>query len=116
MLAFLFIALFSGSVFAESKGDHNGLNELLATWKTDCAAGWCLLQTEVLRGDSGIPADSKDFREYVGVNVALARKTGQPEYIAFYADPRHEHEPGSPGPDASARGRRFQVLRRHGTG
>ena len=46
------------------------------------------MQTEVLRGDSGSPANPKDFREYVGVNVALARKTRQPEYIAFYVDPR----------------------------
>ncbi|WP_263357975.1 hypothetical protein [Acidicapsa ligni] len=46
------------------------------------------MQTEVLRGDSGSPANPKDFREYVGVNVALARNTRQPEYIAFYVDPR----------------------------
>lgn len=44
--------------------------------------------TQVLRGDAGGPADPKDVREYVGVNVALARKTRQPEYIAFYVDPR----------------------------
>jgi hypothetical protein len=44
--------------------------------------------TQVLRGDAGGPADPKDAREYVGLNVALGRKTRQPEYIAFYVDPR----------------------------
>jgi hypothetical protein len=59
-------------------------------WKTDCAPRGCLMQTELLRGDSGSPANPKDFREYVGVNVALARKTRQPEYIAFYVDPPNQ--------------------------
>lgn len=88
MLVVLFFAVFSGSVFAQSNADHNGLNDLLVNWKTDCAPRGCLMRTEVLRGDSGSPADSKDVREYVGVNVALARKTRRPAYIAFYVDPR----------------------------
>jgi hypothetical protein len=88
MLVVLFLALFSGSVFAQSNADHNGLNDLLVNWKTDCAPRGCLMWTEVLRGDSGSPADPKDARDYVGLNVALARKTRQPEYIAFYVDPR----------------------------
>lgn len=82
------LALFSGSVFAQSDAGHSGLNDLLVNWKTGCAPRGCLMRTEVLRGDSGSPADPKDAREYVGVNVALARKTRQPEYIAFYVDPR----------------------------
>ena len=82
------LALFSGSVFAQSNASHNGLNDLLVNWKTDCAPRGCLMRTEVLRRDSGSPSDPKDAREYVGVNVALARKTRQPEYIAFYVDPR----------------------------
>ena len=69
MLVVLFLAVFSGSVFAQSSADHNGLNDLLVNWKTDCAPRGCLTQTEVLRGDSGSPANPKDFREYVGVNV-----------------------------------------------
>lgn len=82
------LALFSGSVFAQSNASHNGLNDLLVNWKTDCAPRGCLMRTEVLRGDSGSPSDPKDAREYVGVNVALARNTRRPEYIAFYVDPR----------------------------
>jgi len=88
MLVVLFLALFSGPVFAQNNANHNGLNDLLVNWKTDCEPRGCLMQTEVLRGDSGSPANPKDFREYVGVNVALARKTRRPEYIAFYVDPR----------------------------
>ena len=82
------LVLFSGLSFAQNNLGHNGLDDLLVNWKTDCAPRGCLMQTEVLRGDSGSPANPKDFREYVGVNVALARKTRQPEYIAFYVDPR----------------------------
>lgn len=88
MLVVLFLALFSQSVFAQGNADHNGLNDLMVSWKTDCAPRGCLMQTEVLRGASGSPANPKDFREYVGVNVALARKTRRPEYVAFYVDPR----------------------------
>jgi hypothetical protein len=82
------LAVFSGSVFAQSNADHSGFNDLQVNWKTDCAPRGCLMLTQVLRGDAGGPADPKDAREYVGLNVALARKTRQPEYIAFYVDPR----------------------------
>jgi hypothetical protein len=82
------LVLFSGLSFAQNNLGHSGLDDLQVNWKTDCAPRGCLMQTEVLRGDSGSPANPKDFREYVGVNVALARKTRQPEYIAFYVDPR----------------------------
>lgn len=82
------LVLFSGLPFAQNNLGHNGLDDLQVNWKTDCAPRGCLMQTEVLRGDSGSPANPKDFREYVGVNVALTRKTRQTEYIAFYVDPR----------------------------
>lgn len=82
------LVLFSGLSFAQSNADHSGLSDLQVNWKTECATRGCLMWTEVLRGDSGSPADPKDAREYVGLNVALARKTRQPEYIAFYVDPR----------------------------
>lgn len=57
-------------------------------WKTDCAPRGCLMHADVLRGDFGRPANPKDFREYIGVNIALSRKTRQPAYIAFEVDPR----------------------------
>jgi hypothetical protein len=69
------LAVFSGSVFAQSNADHSGFNDLQVNWKTDCAPRGCLMLTQVLRGDAGGPADPKDAREYVGLNVALARKT-----------------------------------------
>jgi hypothetical protein len=68
------LVLFSGLSFAQNNLGHNGLGDLQVNWKTDCAPRGCLMQTELLRGDSGSPANPKDFREYVGVNVALARK------------------------------------------
>jgi hypothetical protein len=82
-VVFVFV-LFSGLSLAQNNLGRNGLNN----WKTDCIPRGCLMRTEILRGDSGNPADPKDVREYVGVNVALERKTRQPEYIAFYVDPR----------------------------
>lgn len=88
MLAVFFLVLFSGPVFAQNNAVHADWGDLPVRWKTDCAPRGCLMHADVLRGDSGSPADQKDFREYVGVNVALARKTRQPEYIAFYVDPR----------------------------
>ena len=81
-------ALFCGQQFAHNNGDQANWSDLPVSWKTDCAPRGCLMQAEVLRGDSESPANPKDFREYVGVNVALARKTRRPEYIAFYVDPR----------------------------
>ncbi|MGH9513348.1 MAG: hypothetical protein ACRD2U_14545 [Terriglobales bacterium] len=53
-----------------------------------------LMHADVLRGDSGSPADPNDFREYIGVDVALARKTRQPAYIAFEVDPRATSDRG----------------------
>ena len=91
MLAMFLFTLASGlsPAFAQNNADHFSQDGVLAlSWKTDCAPRGCLMQTEVLRGDSGSPADPKDAREYVGVNVALGRKTRQPEYVAFYVDPR----------------------------
>lgn len=52
------------------------------------------MQTDVLRGDSGSPPNPKDFREYVGIDVALLRKTRKPAYIAFYVDPRAAQDQG----------------------
>jgi len=94
MLGVLFLVVFSGSICAQSSADFNGLNNLQVNWKTDCAPRGCLMQAEVLRGDSGSPANPKDYRDYVGVNVALARKTRQPEYVAFYVDPRATQQQG----------------------
>lgn len=52
------------------------------------------MQTDVLRGESGDPPDPKDFREYVGVDVALYRKSQKPGYFAFLVDPRTQQDQG----------------------
>jgi len=88
MLIVFALALFCGQLFAQSNADHADLSAPPVRWKTDCAPRGCLLHADVLRGDSGSPANPKDFREYIGVHIALARKTRQPAYIAFEVDPR----------------------------
>ncbi len=88
MLIVFALALFCGQLFAQSNADHADLSAPPVRWKTDCAPRGCLLHADVLRGDSGSPANPKDFREYIGVDIALARKTRQPAYIAFEVDPR----------------------------
>ena len=35
------LALFCGQPFAQSNAAHNGLNDLLVSWKTDCAPRGC---------------------------------------------------------------------------
>src|SRR5260370_35883716 len=86
MLAVFFLVLFSGPVFAQNNAVHADWSDLPVSWKTDCAPRGCLMHADVLRGDSGSPADPKDFREYVVVNVALARTTRRPESVTFYID------------------------------
>jgi hypothetical protein len=88
MLLAFFLALVSGLSFAQNNADHSSWSDFLVSWKVDCAPQRCLMHTEVLRGDSGSPANPRDSREYVSVNVALSRETRQPEYIAFNVDPR----------------------------
>jgi hypothetical protein len=82
------LAFFCGHPFAQNNNDHANWGGLSVNWKTDCAARGCLMHTDVLRGDSGSPANPKDFREYIGVDVALERETRQTAYIAFEVDPR----------------------------
>jgi hypothetical protein len=94
MLVVFALALFCGQPFAQNNADHAGWSDLPVNWKTDCAPRGCLMHTDVLRGDSGSPADPKDFREYIGVDVALARKTRQPAYIVFKVDPRATSDRG----------------------
>jgi len=94
MLAVFAFTLFCGQPFAQNNAGHADWSDLPVSWKTDCAARGCLMHTDVLRGDSGSPANPKDFREYIGVDVALARKTRQPAYIAFKVDPRATSDRG----------------------
>lgn len=88
MLIVFALALFCGQLFAQNNADHADWSAPPVRWRTDCAPRGCLMHADVLRGDSGSPANPKDFREYIGVDVALVRKTRQPAYIAFQVDPR----------------------------
>jgi len=54
----------------------------------------CLLQTDVLRGDSGDPPDQTDFHEYIGMDIAFERATRKPAYFAFRVDPNAQREQG----------------------
>ncbi|HEY2858685.1 MAG TPA: hypothetical protein VGJ21_09735 [Terracidiphilus sp.] len=54
------------------------------------------MQTDVLRGisDDAEPPDSKDVREYIGLDVAIDRKTKSPAYFSFLVDPRAQRDQG----------------------
>lgn len=63
-------------------------------WDTSCVQRGCVLQTEVLRGDSGDPPDTTDFREYISIDVAFERATEKPAYFAFHVHPDADHDQG----------------------
>lgn len=65
------LALFCGQLLAQNNAAHAGRSDLPGNWTVDCTPRGCLMHTDVLRGDSGNPADPKDFREYIGVDIAL---------------------------------------------
>lgn len=50
--------------------------------------------TDVLRGDSGNPANPEDSREYIGIYVAVDRDTQKPAYFAFHVDPTSRQDQG----------------------
>lgn len=76
MLIVFALALFCGLLFAQNNADHADWSAPPVRWKTDCAPRGCLMHADVLRGDSGSPANPKDFREYIGVDVALRERLG----------------------------------------
>lgn len=88
------VTLCSMLAFSQTKGSIDDLADALVHWKTSCSKRGCLLQTDVLRGESGDPPDRADFREYVGIDVALERATQRPAYFAFYVDPRAQSDQG----------------------
>jgi hypothetical protein len=77
----------SAAAYAQADGES-------VKWETTCSARGCLLQTEVLRGDSGDPPDPSDFHEYVSIDVAFDRGTRKPAYFAFHVDPNTEQKQG----------------------
>ena len=72
------------------KSDPNDWSDALVKWDTQCSPKGCLLMTDVLRGDSGNPPNPKDFREYIGIYVAVDRDTQKPAYFAFHVDPAEQ--------------------------
>lgn len=86
------VALYSIAALGQSQ--LPGAAEAVVKWETACAARGCLMQTEVLRGDSGDPPDKTDFHEYVGIDVAFERSTRKPAYFAFHVDPNAQRDEG----------------------
>lgn len=79
---------------AQPKDSDEQLADALVKWNTECSPKGCILETDVLRGDSGNPADPKDFREYIGIYVPVDRATQKPAYFAFHIDPRAHQDNG----------------------
>jgi len=94
LLFLLVLPLWSSSCFAQNDRSAKDWGDALVKWDTRCSARGCLMQTDVLRGESGNPPDPKDFHEYVGINIALERKTQQPAYFSFLIDPNAQHDQG----------------------
>ena len=92
----LFYVTVQVSAGAQSQSSASDWGDALVKWGTTCSARGCILQTDVLRGVSGDPAppDPRDPREYIGLNVALDRKTSKPAYFSFLVDPRVQRDQG----------------------
>jgi hypothetical protein len=95
-MSMLFTALLALSMAAaqENKQQVKDPGDDLIKWETKCAARGCILQTDVIRGNSGNPPDIKDTREYIGIDIALERSTQKPAYIAIVVDPRVKRDQG----------------------
>jgi hypothetical protein len=91
-LTLLAIALGAAAVPCQSKSSSDDTAEV--KWETTCAARGCLLQADILRGDSGDPPDKSDFHEYIGIEVAFDRNTQKPAYFAFHVDANASREQG----------------------
>jgi len=82
------------AILAAALSSTAALGQEAVKWETNCAPQGCLLQTEVLRGESGDPPDASDFHEYVGVDVALERQTRKPAYFTFHVNPEADRDQG----------------------
>src|SRR5580698_4612869 len=108
-LSLTLLAIALATAYASSQSKSSGDNTADVKWETTCAPRGCLLQADVLRGDSGDPPDKSDFHEYIGIEVAFDRNTQKPAYFAFHVDANADREPGvliaftkpSKGSDAS---------------
>ena len=98
-LARLLIVAASVCLSLPSQAQQNPKDDLADTpvkWDSKCSARGCLIQTDVLRGisdDRTLP-DSKDYREYVSINVAMEKSTRKPAYITIMVDPRAQQDQG----------------------
>ncbi len=63
-------------------------------WDTNCSPRGCQMFIDVLRGDSGNPADPKDYREYITIVVAVDRRTLRPAYFSFHMPPNADRDQG----------------------
>jgi len=74
-----------------SRSDSHGS---IDKWLTSCESNECLMRTEILRGDSGDPADSGDSRNYIGISIALDKAARQLDYVELSVDPRATQHQG----------------------
>jgi hypothetical protein len=95
-LLVLSLLLLSCCSFGQNPQNERGdaLADALVKWKTDCYPKGCLMQTDVLRGQSEKPPDANDFREYIGIDIGVDRKTQKPLYFAFHVDPDAQPDQG----------------------
>jgi hypothetical protein len=85
-LAILAVSLSCTAALGQ-ESSANESSDAAVKWETNCAPRGCLLQTEVLRAESGDPPDSSDFHEYIGIDVAFDRQTRKPAYFVFHVNP-----------------------------
>jgi hypothetical protein len=93
-LTLLAIAIGPAEAYGQGKPSIDDPADASVKWETTCAARGCLLEADVLRGDSGDPPDKSDFHEYIGIEVAFDRNTQKPAYFAFHVDANAERDAG----------------------
>ena len=91
----LLLAISLGAITGAAQQQKGSVDpDALVKWESTCGARGCLMQTDVLRGVSDDPPDAKDFREYIGLDVALDRSLSRPAYFSFLVDPRAQADQG----------------------
>jgi hypothetical protein len=54
----------------------------------------CIASVDILRGESGDPADPNDTNQYVSVPVAVNRSDSRPSLVTFEVDPNADQQAG----------------------
>ncbi len=78
----------------QQPGSGDDWIDALVRWDTHCSEKGCIMFTDMLRGDSGDPADPKDRTQYVTIAVAVDRATAKPAYFAIHLPPNAQQDQG----------------------